>query len=249
MKRSLYLFGLLLVVIFIALKMGKNVVKTGKVELQFENLVDGKPLKLNIEQYKNAHGDDFTVSAFKYYISNISLVQQSGKKVIVPESYYLLDQEKPNSLQLELRSIPPGDYKSISFIIGVDSLRNLKGVQKGALDPAHKMYWSWKTGYIFLKLTGVSPKSPDGKIHFDIGGIKSETNTIRWQELTFPEILHVSSKKTSKVTINADVAQLFKGKEMIDFSAIYKCMGGPKAVKIADNYANGMFKIVSIQNP
>ncbi|WP_282637370.1 MbnP family protein [Sphingobacterium thalpophilum] len=249
MKRSLYLSALLFVVIFTAAKTVKKVAGTGNVLLRFENLVDGKPLILNTGHYKNAHGDDFTVSALKYYISNISMVQQLGKKVMIPESYYLLDQGKPSSLELDLKNIPPGDYKGISFIIGVDSLRNLKGEQKGALDPAHKMYWSWKTGYIFLKLTGSSSKSPDGKIHFDVGGIKRETNTIRRQELTLPQTLHVSGNKTARIMVKADAAQLFKGKETIDFSTIYKCMGGPKAVKVADNYANGMFKIEKIQNP
>jgi hypothetical protein len=248
MRKKIYLSAIILLVSLAAAKIEENVTDRGHVQLRFENVMDGKPLKLRTTHYKNANGDDFTVSAFKYYISNISFVMTSGKRITIPESYYLLDQEKPASLQFDLAGIPAGTYKAISFIIGVDSMRNLKGEQKGALDPANKMYWSWKSGYIFLKLTGNSAQSPAGEIHFDVGGIKPETNTIRKQELTFKQPFKVSGNKENHVELSANVAQLFKGKETIDFSETYKCMGGPKAVKIADNYGRGMFRIIKVQN-
>lgn len=248
MKQLFYWAAMLLLVVLAAAKIEKKKhANSGQVRLRFENVVEGKPLQLHTKHYKNAHGDDFTVSAFKYYISNICFVQTSGKRIAIPASYFLLDQEKPGSLQLNLADVPEGDYKSVSFIIGVDSIRNLKGEQKGALDPANNMYWSWKTGYIFLKLTGSSAQSPEGSIHFDVGGIKPETNTIRTAELTFKQPMRIAADKARDIDISADVAQLFKGRETLDFAKFYRCMGGPKAVKIADNYATGMFRLVKVQ--
>lgn len=249
MKKLIYLVPILFIALAVGAQIKEKSPRTGNVHVQFQNQVQGNPLKLKDVKYKNRNGDDFTVSEFKYYISNISFVAKNGEKINIPESYYLLDQEKPGSLRLDISKVPAGEYKGLAFIIGVDSLRNLKGDQSGALDPANKMYWSWKTGYIFLKMTGESPQSPNGRIHFDIGGIKPETNTIRKQDLLFPKMLKVNTGKVSSVGIVTDLAQLFEGKETIDFSEINKCMGGAKAVKIADNYVNGLFKVSRIQSP
>jgi hypothetical protein len=35
---------------------------------------------------------------------------------------------------------------AIKFLLGVDSLKNVSGIQTGALDPAKGMFWTWNTG-------------------------------------------------------------------------------------------------------
>ncbi|RQP10968.1 MAG: hypothetical protein EAS52_22215 [Parapedobacter sp.] len=150
-------------------------------------------------------------------------------------------------MQLVLDSVPPSTYIGWEFLLGVDSLRNLQGDQSGALDPAHNMYWSWKTGYIFMRFKGDSPESPLGKLHFDVGGIKPQTNTIRSLSFAFQEPLRLRSGMVAEINVAVDLAHLFKGGETIDFANIYRCMGGPKAVKLADNYANGMFEMRAVE--
>ena len=66
-------------------------------------------------------------------------------------------------------------------MIGVDSARNTSGAQLGALDPANSMFWSWNSGYIFVRMEGNSPQStqPYNKLQFHIGGFKGATNCIK----------------------------------------------------------------------
>ena len=151
----------------------------GPLTLEFEHVVGNDALALNPQQYTNANGDQFQVTTFKYYISNIVLIKADGSTFKQPESYYLIDQEQPNSKLITLENVPSGEYTGLTFTVGVDSTRNVSGAQTGALDPTQGMFWSWNTGYIFLKLEGYSPQSEKGGLTFHIGGFKTPNNTIR----------------------------------------------------------------------
>ncbi|WPV63787.1 MbnP family protein [Chitinophaga sp. LS1] len=210
--------------------------------ISFKHMINGVPLVLNNKKYRNEHGDTFTVSKLKYYVSNFSMVTANGHEITLPAAYYLVNAEDNSSTSITIADFPKEKIASIKFILGVDSARNVSGAQTGALDPANKMFWTWNSGYIFLKLEGTSPQSPTGKISFDIGGIKAAANSIRVQEVKIP----AGKSDNGKITLKADLADLFRGKETIDFSAIYKVMGGAKSVKIADNYGVSLFSFYGI---
>jgi hypothetical protein len=227
-------------------------VKTGIINLQFRNIVDGKVLKLNdpAQSYHNDHGDDFKLSMFKYYISNVSLKGESGLVYNVPNSYYLINASDTASLNQQIASVPQGKYTDLSFTIGVDSLRNFAGAQTGALDPAQGMFWTGNSGYIFLKFEGESSKSTAKKnrIIFHIGGASAPYNAIRPFTQHFQKPLLIARGKSSKLEITANAAALFRGKTIIDFSKLNLTMGGPNSVIIADNYAAGLFTITNVIN-
>ena len=54
--------------------------------------------------------------------------------------------------------MPAGNYNSLSFLLGVDSMHNVSGAQTGALDPANDMFWTWNSGYVMAKMEGASPR-------------------------------------------------------------------------------------------
>ncbi|MEY3411714.1 MAG: hypothetical protein RIQ70_400, partial [Bacteroidota bacterium] len=54
-------------------------VTQGSLKLVFDNVVGTSDLKLNADKYLNAHGDTFSVSLFKYYISNVRLRRQADQ--------------------------------------------------------------------------------------------------------------------------------------------------------------------------
>ncbi|WP_419802837.1 MbnP family protein [Mucilaginibacter sp.] len=226
--------------------------KKGSVAIHFKNMVDNKDLKLtdSIELYKNKNGDAFRLTTFKYYISNINLIKKDGGKTAIPDSYFLVNAADSATLDQQISGIPEGKYTGISFTIGVDSVRNFAGAQTGALDPAKGMFWSWNSGYIFLKLEGESPRSTAKKnrLTFHIGGAKNPDNTIRTFAQKFPKVLKISDGKLPEMEIVANAAALFRGKTTIDFAKLNFTMGGPNSVVVADNYANGLFKIVKIKN-
>lgn len=225
---------------------------TGAMTLEFDNTVNSNPLVLNTQNYTNANGDSFTISVFKYYVSNIILSKADGSNYLIPESYILVDAAKPNSLLNSFDGIPAGDYTSISFTIGVDKARNLAGAQTGALDPALGMFWTWNSGYIFVKLEGTSPQSTaaNKSLTFHIGGIVDPNNTIRTFSTNFSAAnpLRIRADKKPQLHFKVNAAALFTGKQNISFATLNFTMGGANSVIVADNYANGLFQLDHIHN-
>lgn len=224
---------------------------TGSIALHFENMVGDSALVFNTQSYVTANSDSFTVSTFKYYISNIVLTKSGGGTYVESESYHLIDASDLATGDITLTNVPLGDYTGISFIIGVDSLRNVSGAQTGALDPANGMFWSWSSGYIMLKFEGNSPQSTAAAnaLLFHVGGFSGANNTIRTVSPSFGvDIASVSSSVTPEIHFKTDILELFTTPTNVDFSTLNTIhMPGANAKTIADNYAN-MFTVEHIHN-
>lgn len=215
----------------------------GEVVIKFENYVGRKPLKLDSVTYRNKLKQAYTISKFKYYVGNIRLKSSTGDDY-VSSDYFLINEDEPDSREVILKNVPPGEYTSISYLVGVDSLHNCSGAQSGALDPVNAMFWTWNTGYIFLKLEGKSPVSiaPGHIFEFHIGGYKPPVNCIRTVTLSLKgkDILNPSKNKALK--IKADVSKILDARTVVDFSKLSSVVDFHNAATIADNYAE-MFSI------
>ncbi|SNR83932.1 hypothetical protein SAMN06269173_108125 [Hymenobacter mucosus] len=218
--------------------------KVGTLDVAIDHVVGTATLALNTGSYATPAGDQFTVSTFKYYLSNFTLKKADGTTHLVPESYYLVDEAVPASKTFTLSGIPAGDYTSLSFTIGVDSARNVAGAQTGALDPQKNMFWSWNTGYIFTKLEGTSPQAPNTALVFHIGGFKAPHNTIRTISPSLKgATIQVQGTQTPTLHLKADVLKMFTGPTTVRFTQLYNTMGGANSVVVADNQAAGMFVV------
>jgi len=190
------------------------------------------------------------VTTFKYYVSNVSLLDENDTWRLIPESYLLVNAADSASLNQLLSNVPAGTYHGVRFTIGVDSARNFGGAQTGCLDPANGMFWSWNSGYIFLKFEGEFVASNDKKysLTFHIGGITRLNNTLRTFTQKFDQNLKVRPDDKPRLELAANVAALFQGTTSISFDNIRSTMGGPNSVIVADNYAKGLFKVNSNRN-
>ncbi len=221
----------------------------GQLIVSFKHVVENELLKLDSANYKNELGQSFTISKFKYYIGQIHLKNSKGKDFIFKD-YFLINEDEELSKQIKLNNIPNGNYKSISFILGVDSARNTSGAQVGALDPALGMFWSWNQGYIFLMMEGTSPSSTtfNNSIIFHLGGFTPPYNCIRKINPTFgAKELVVSGGNTSKMGIKTDMLKMFIGRSPVKFGVTNLAMEGAIATTIADNCVD-MFSVTSIEN-
>lgn len=220
--------------------------------IEFEHQVNGKSIVLNTNTYLNAKNEQFNISTFKYYVSNIKLTNTNGTVVTIPESYFLIDESKSESKLITLNNIPIGDYTKIEYTIGVDYAKNFAGAQTGALDPINGMFWTWNSGYIFLKLEGSSPASnaTNNTLTFHIGGVIDPNNTIRTfsAEINTANPLRIRTDKKPDMHFIVNVASLFTGKTDISFANLNFTMGGSNSVIIADNYAKGLFRLDHIHN-
>ena len=220
--------------------------QTGTVALQLASVVGTAPLDLSATTYRNANGDTFTVSTFKYYVSNVTLRRTDNSTYLVPDSYFLVDQDNPGTRELKLTGVPVGEYTSISFTVGVDSARTKSGNYPGVLNASNGMFWDMNgPEFINLKLEGRSPQSPRAGLVFHIAGYKRvSTNTIRTVSLPFPAAkLAVRANHSATIHAKADVLKLFTGPHPIRFADVYNEMGGATTAKMADNIAAGMFSV------
>ncbi len=220
---------------------------TGDLYLQLEATVGPAPLVLNTGTYPNGNGEQFSISAFKYYLSNVKLTRRDGTHYAVPDSYFLVDAAVGTSQHLVLPAVPTGEYTGLSFVVGVDSARNVAGAQTGALDPVHGMFWDWNSGYIFMRLEGTSSASATGRLLFAIMGFQKPYNALRTIAPAFGgATVTVSPDHQPEIHLSVDVQKMFTGPAPVRFAEVYDSEGGPSAVRVADNYAAGMFTLEHI---
>lgn len=224
--------------------------KTGTVKVTIKNTVKGNPMVLNTGTYTNPFGEQYSISKFKYYLSNVSVTGNTINPV--NGRYYLIDQSIPASLSFSFPA-PVKTYASVSFMIGVDSTRNVSGAQTGALDPLNDMFWTWNSGYIMAKMEGNSPQSSvvNNKVEYHIGGF-SGTNSVLKNIgfiITNPSVLiDVREGKTSEIFIEADFDKWWQGVFNLKIAVNpVVTTPGNLAKSISDNYA-GMFSITEIKN-
>lgn len=209
------------------------------LSVTFHHYAGNELLKLDSAIYKNELGQTFTISKFKYYISNLHFKTADGKDLSINETF-LINEDEEDSKKMVLKNLPAWDYTSLEFIIGVDSLHNCSGAQSGSLDPINAMYWAWNTGYIFLKLEGHSPssKSPGNFFEYHIGGYKQPNNCIRKVNL------NISNKITARnLDLKVNILELFRSPTTIDFEKLSSVTDHRNAVTFADNYSN-MFEVL-----
>ena len=224
---------------------------TGSLKVEFEAMVDTNSLVFDTQNYVNANLDTFKVSIFKYYVSNVVLTKSDNSTYVVPNSYFLVDHKVTGKNIVTLTGVPIANYKSIQFILGVDSTRNVSGAQEGALAQSNNMFWSWSTGYIFAKMEGTSPQSGNSSktLAFHIGGFSGANNALKTINLSFgSSTANVSATVTPEVHLKCDLSKWFKGTHTITFATQHSIMmPGMNALKIAANYSN-MFSFEHVHN-
>lgn len=221
----------------------------GEIAIEFDNIAGGTDLQLNTGNYTNALGEAFKVTTLKYYVSNFTFTKTDGTVYTVPQddSYFLVD-ESNTTTHTPTMNIPEGEYKTISFMVGVDSLRNTMDIsdRTGVLDPTTSgMYWGWNSGYIHLMMEGTSPASTQAgnvfQYHIGLfGGMTSATinNTRRVTlDLTARGNAIVKNGKSTDVHLMVDILKVFTGTSSVSLATVSAVHGAANSAPIADNYA------------
>lgn len=232
------------------------------VTLEFDNRVGAQKMVLGSTTYTNGSDEEFTVTKFNYFISNVALKKADGSVVKFADQYFLIRQSDPTTWEPELKDVPAADYSEISFTIGVDSTRSVSDIaaRTGVLDPTaygdDGMYWSWNSGYIFVKMEGTSPVVPlnsAGKRAFEmhIGGYGGRTaaapNNLRSVTLSLNGKATVRKNIAPTIHLVADFMKVFDGPKTIKLTETNSVHSPAVAGPIADNYMN-MFVVDHVHN-
>lgn len=255
----------LVAVLFTSCKKDEEITGNGDLVIEMDNRAGDESLVFG-KNYVTANKDTVKFSLFNYFVSNFVLVKEDGSEYVVPkdECYFLCKQENTASRELTLKNVPAGNYKSIRFIIGVDSLKSIAPASErtGVLDPtggAAGMYWSWNAGYIFVKVEGTSPQAPLNsstnehtfQYHTGLfGGKDSPTlNNIKTVTINMTsETAHVRQGGEAPVChMYVDVLEMFTNPTNMSIATNPTSHAGPYSKTIAENYAD-MFKLDHVHN-
>jgi hypothetical protein len=168
------------------------------------------------------------------------LTDINNRQTTLANNFYLVNEEDSLSKTIELPAAVT--IKSISFMVGVDSAKNVSGVQTGALDPVNAMFWTWNSGYVFAKLEGQSDVStaPAHSFSWHVGGFRQKENALR--TITLP-LNKTFSSEQADITINVNILKWFEAVHSLKINTTPIChQPGSLAMQIADNYSN-MFSV------
>ena len=222
------------------------------LSVEFDNVAGSSDLQLNTGTYTNAVAQSFKVTKLKYYVSNFKLTNVDGTVYTVPQKdcYFLIDESVASSHDPVL-NIPEGEYKNISFVLGVDSLRNTMDVSQrtGDLDvsaAAADMYWSWNSGYIFFKMDGTSPDitAMGGVFQYHVGGFggysTATTNNLKTftLDLTARGTAKVKAGKSTNLHLMVDILKVINGSTNMNFATTAMVHSPAAAIPLSSNYVN-----------
>ncbi len=125
-----------------------------EIKVLFQPIFASIPLTLDSTYLLDSKKIKF--STFKFYISNIQIL--NNEKIVFNESnsFHLFDASDIKSQSFTFQ-VPKGmSFTNLKFNFGIDSLTNLSGAMGGDLDPTKGMYWTWQSGYINFKIEGTS---------------------------------------------------------------------------------------------
>jgi hypothetical protein len=227
-------------------------VKSG-LSIEFDNIAGSSDLLLNTGNYTNASGEKFTVSKLRYYVSNFVLTATNGTEYTVPQDscYFLIDESDPSTHE-PLLQVPEGEYKTMRFILGVDSLRSTKAYDKGlpVLDPHYadgEMFWDLNRGYIFFNMEGSSPAAgSSGNYQYQIGGYggfdSATFNNIKTisLDLTARGVPKVKTGTEPNLHLMVDILKMFDGPAKINIAAQPVVMFDPFSTTVA-GHLTGLF--------
>lgn len=198
--------------------------------------------------YVNAAGESFQITKCLFYLSNFSVTYSDGKKAKMPASYFLIDLSDSSSCRIQL-PIENKKIQSIHFLLGIDSATNVRGIQKGVLDPARGMFWTWNTGYVMAKMEGISSAStmPGKKFSYHVGGFVGNQNVVKSIDLNLSGNQQINKEHT--LVLLADLIHWFNGPSPLSIAAQPTCHSpGELAQKIAGNYQS-MFSLQTTPAP
>ena len=167
--------------------------------------------------------DSIQITALRFYISNIELLDKNKTVWKDPIQFHLMDAFIEKTLAVYIPSNTA--YTKLKFNLGIDSVTNVSGALGGDLDPTKGMYWTWQSGYINLKLEGTSNvcKTRHNEFQFHLGGYQSPFNNL--------QTVFTDANSKQDIEFSIDIQKIFNqinlaqqhhimspGKEAINFS-------------------------------
>jgi hypothetical protein len=189
--------------------------------------------KLNTT-YISKNTDTLKITQLKFYVSDFQVVFED-KSTFTDNKSHLIDFEKPNSTIFPISKNYKKKIISLNFLIGVDSLTSVSGALSGDLDPSNGMYWAWQSGYVNMKIEGISNscKTRKNSFNFHIGGYLQPYYALRKIEIPIYNF-------QNQINLTIDLEKFFNEIDLKETNSIM--IPGTKAMELA-TLSTKMFNI------
>lgn len=203
-----------------------------------------------------------SVSEIRYWVSGVKLLGVNGEEVLVPDSYYLVEDAPEQSTHsnyvrparkrdvVTLLQIPTGEYQGIKFSVGVDPLYNDNlSLHAGELhvlsNMAHET-WMWFTSYIFTKFSGSYETDAGERVAFswDTGS----NATYRSVSLEFPQTVNLGESGAVQLNLQVDVLELLAPFLAEGLPAVIGPQKQEQMILLADAYSRA-FTLENVSAP
>ncbi|WP_420571544.1 MbnP family protein [Kordia sp.] len=223
MKKTTYIFSLLLLIIASSCNNDSNAIETSAMEITFDNRISAtQDLNLGTTAFINQNNESIVTNELKYIISNISLTQDNGTVYEYPkeDSYFVINEADPSSLTLSLTGIPVGNYTHISFGIGVDQSKYpLDGGVMNFIPQAEQagMLWNWAAGYKFIKFEGTfTPQGgTESPFVIHVGSHGQTLDNYKFITLPVANSINIATGNTASVNVQALISTIIDATNQI----------------------------------
>lgn len=213
------------------------------VQLHYDFNYDGNAFALN-QNYTTDSGYTIRYTLASFYLSKPHIMDDADNMTALSPDYYII---RPDVMMSDMGTIDPGHAHMFNVSIGVDEAVNTENGASGMqptdfsdvnhpLAPQPEgMYWSWASGYIFVKIEGEVDYEGDGtfdqtfKYHLGTNDFRKDRSTMVHQEL--------SDGDTLKVTMSVDYKKFLDGINLYD-EVLTMSMGDarPLGFKMMDQF-------------
>ena len=183
-----------------------NLIEQGSLLIQLNHNVKGQLLIFDSLIYSNNSGNVYSVSKLHYYISAIKLVNSDNNTVFQTKGiYYVNARIAYNAIYIS--GIPKGNYKTISFLIGIDTVQNISNALPMNFENI-EMVWPDEMGggYHFLKLEGRYLNSSQSSRGY---AMHTGTNMALTKHLPIVCNLNIVNQQESTLSLSMDVNSWF----------------------------------------
>jgi hypothetical protein len=209
--------------------------------LSFNGMFDGAPIVYKTGEYEVNNLEMVRFTNMALILSHVSLVKTNDEKVQLGDGYLFVD-FVGGKTSTHFENIPFGDYKGISFQLGLDSAINHGDPSQWPathpLSTSTGLHWGWAGGYIFQALDGTWKTDSSATTW---NGLSLHTVGDNYVAQKFlPYTFSISNTNGMTGQIDLDAVKYFKGTYNIVFAA-----DGSFSHSVGSNEVTLMNKVVA----
>ena len=208
------------------------------LSLNFTHTVDGDPLEIDQMIYTNTAGQNYNVQTLRYLMSDIILHTANGNSILLDEVHFITISDS-STFNLEIQDLNSAHYSSISFTMGLDSIKNITDLY---LNESFFPSFAWPEfmggGYHYMQLEGDFTTALQGYATHTGGtdGIDFSFNK------NFPVAINIENANTT-VIINMEINNWYDNPNTITLTSDGIMEDSNKQMQLKQNGMTDVFSV------